>query len=113
MHPINGNPLQIAVESDEQITIHVEATNTAFLVNGVFDGSTFDITENPDATFDVSKTKHRLTMLFTFANADGDNGRYDVRITGDAPGSIPSQFRVHQQFGIPATSVIILFRVAA
>ena len=113
MHPINGNPLQIAVEPGETITIHVEATNTAFLVNGVFDGTTFGITENPDATFDVSKSKHRLTMLFTFANSEGDNGRYDVRITGNASGSVPSQFTKHQQFGIPATSTILLFRVVA
>lgn len=112
MRKISGNPLQIEVTPGEEIVIRVAATNTVFLVNGVFDGQTFKITEGMEAAFVVDKPKHRLTLLFTFANAEGDNGRYDVRITGNGPGGETSEFTVHQQFGIPATAIVVLFRVA-
>lgn len=111
MKKINNNPFNLQVTLGEQITVDVQSKNTtAHLVNAVLDGQGHILHNGEQLKFLITKPKHKLTMVYTFATQSGDGGSYDTTVTGSVAGDT-SNDTVDQAFGIPVDSTFYNFRV--
>jgi hypothetical protein len=108
---INNNPFNLQVALGEEISVDVQSKNTtAHLVNAILDGQGHIIQNGDQLKFLVTRPKHKLTMVYTFATQSGTGGRYDTTVTGSNGGDTSSD-TVSQDFGIPVDSTFYNFRV--
>jgi hypothetical protein len=100
---------QYHVQPGETITIGVQATGTAHLVNYDLDGQGGGpVGAGQPLTFTVTTSTRILTLLFTFSGNSG--GKYVVGITS-AQGGSDTDVVDQGSFGIPTTAAEYRFQL--
>jgi len=100
---------QYNVQPGETITVGVQASGTAHVVNYEFDdGQKGILAAGQPLSFKVTTSTRVLNLLFSFTNSSG--GKYVIAIQGDQGGSDTDN--VDQgSFGIPTTSATYRFQL--
>lgn len=117
MKIIHNNPLNLSCANGETITVSVQATNTAHLVNCSLDGAGKQLHPGEDFVFSAYKktadTPISLLMAFNFSEA---RGSYSVKVRGNQGGDVsqivvkPSGWTSLQLTSLPPNPVVIEFR---
>ncbi|MGH9873736.1 MAG: hypothetical protein ACRD9S_14905 [Pyrinomonadaceae bacterium] len=102
MQIINNNPLDLAGDDQEEITVKAVSAKPGDTVAFALDGVKGGILPNP-FTFKLNKAAHDpsvLTLVFTFV---GQGGAFQTTVTG-SNGGPPSVFN-RKQFGVAFGSI--------
>jgi hypothetical protein len=98
----NNNPLDLAGDDAETITVRAESLKPADTVAFALDGVKGGALPNP-FTFRLNKSQHDpsvLTLVFTFT---GSNGSFEITLTGSNGG--PASFYSFDQLGVAVGSI--------
>ena len=99
----NNNPLDLAGDDGEVISVKFTSLKANDNVAFSLDGASGGILPNP-FSFKLNKAANDpsfLTLTFTFA---GQGGRFDITVSG-SNGGPPSVF-IFKQFGVPSGSIV-------
>lgn len=102
MQIMNNNPLDLAGDDKEDITVKVVSKKPGDTVAYALDGVKGGVLPNP-FTFKLNKAAHDpsvLTLVFTFV---GQGGAFEVTLTGSNGG--PASFYSFKQFGVAVGSI--------
>jgi len=102
MQIMNNNPLDLAGDDQEQITVKVVSKKPGDTVAYALDGAKGGVLPNP-FTFKLNKATHDpsvLTLVFTFV---GQGGAFEITVTGSNGG--PASFYTFKQFGVAVGSI--------
>lgn len=108
----NNNPLDLAGEDGERITVKTTAQGTAYSVAYDLDGTgdalpqtfRFTLKKNPD-----NQDTTLLVLFFIFSNTSG--GRYDIIVTG-SKGGPAAPYTITQLQGQDSNTIAFTFNVA-
>jgi len=98
----NNNPLDLAGDDKEQITVKVVSTKQGDTVAYALDQAQGGVLPNP-FTFTLDKSKHDpsvLTLVFTFVGSDGS---FEITVTGSNGG--PASFYSFDQLGVAVGAI--------
>lgn len=102
----NNNALDLQGQSNEQITVKVQASGTVFAVTYDLNGSTGPLPQPFNFTLDSANNPTILVLFFVFSNNGG--GVYKITVTGK-PSEDTSHYTVAQFADEAANAIAFTF----